>query len=57
MDTTIEREFFKAFEMGGVVSECIDWVRDVLMCLVLDGLLNMKGKCFSKRDVGVTANT
>lgn len=29
MDTTIEREFFKAFEMGGVVSECIDWVRDV----------------------------
>ena len=28
MDKTIEDRFFKAFEMGGVVHTCIDWMRE-----------------------------
>lgn len=28
MDKTIETTFFKAFEMGGVVHMCIDWMRE-----------------------------
>lgn len=27
MDKTIEKEFFKAFELGGVVHMCFDWMR------------------------------
>lgn len=38
MDTTIEREFFKAFERGGVVEKSIDWVRDVYNVPCLRGL-------------------
>lgn len=28
MDKTIEREFFKAFEFGGVLDDCFDWMNE-----------------------------
>lgn len=36
MDTTIEREFFKAYEYGGVVSDCISFLLDDYKLYSLD---------------------